>query len=65
MIKSVVAAILFVMTSATMAAADPEATAKTFITDGVDQAITILKETKPDDPARAARFRDFVSQVID
>ncbi len=65
MIKSIVAAILLVMTSASMAAADPEATAKTFITDGVDQAITILKETNPEDPARAARFRDFVSEIID
>ncbi len=65
MIKRLLAAIVFTTISATAASADPEANAKDFISSGVDQAITILKETTPDDPARAARFRDFVDQVID
>jgi len=65
MIKRLLAAAVFATLSISTASADPETTAKDFINSGVDQAITILKETTPEDPARAARFRDFVDQIID
>ncbi len=47
------------------AASDPAADAQAFVRDGIDQGIAILKQTEPDDPARTARFRTFVADIID
>ncbi|MGD1934338.1 MAG: phospholipid-binding protein MlaC [Candidatus Phaeomarinobacter sp.] len=65
MMKHLLAALAIATFTLGSAAASPEETAKTFIEQGVSKAIAILQETKPDDPARAARFRDFVDEVID
>ena len=47
------------------AAADPEQEAIAFVREGVSRGIAILEETGPDDPARFARFRSFVHEIID
>lgn len=65
MMKRLLAAIFLATFAAGTAAASPEETATAFIDQGVAQAIAILQETTPDDPARAARFRDFVDDIID
>lgn len=59
------APLLLTLALAVPAAASPEADASAFVETGVERGIAILTETGPGDPARFARFRDFVNEVID
>lgn len=68
MLKRLITILLFLPVAVLPAAAqsaNPESKAKDFVQQGVERAIAILDETAPDDPARAARFRDFVNDIID
>jgi len=65
MIKRLLTSLAISVFAATAAFASPADEARNFVSSGVDRAIAILEETTPDDPARAARFRDFVNDVID
>lgn len=47
------------------AAASPESEATAFVNDGVERGLDILAETGANDPDRAAKFRDFVNDVVD
>jgi len=64
-LKSICAAALLTAMSFHAALAAPAEDAQKFIRDGVDQALTILEQTGPEDPARSSRFRGFVDDVID